>query len=161
DAFPLAFGLHRSPDFWLTEWNATPTRAHNEIVQVLATQGILGLLALAAVAISTVISLRRAASAGPDRALVLALGASLLAFVIHSLFSFTVAATGSLTAILVGIASCLAPQRHECVAPNVEATAGNWWVSFRFPVAATVIVVGCAAVVLAWVGVVRPLIADI
>src|SRR5581483_7087325 len=42
DCFPLAFAPHRTPDYWADEWGVTPTRAHDEPLQLLATQGLLG-----------------------------------------------------------------------------------------------------------------------
>jgi len=46
DTFGLAFSPLRTPEFWAMEWNTSFVRAHNEGLQVLATQGALGALAL-------------------------------------------------------------------------------------------------------------------
>src|SRR5207247_912291 len=45
DAFGTMFPAYRTTAYWRLEWGATPAKAHNEIVQILATQGLLGLLA--------------------------------------------------------------------------------------------------------------------
>jgi O-antigen ligase/Tfp pilus assembly protein PilF len=155
DAYPVAFGRFRSPEFWLTEWNATPTRAHNEIVQVLATQGFLGLLALAAIVVCLVVTIRRAWQAGFDRSLVIALGASLLAFGVQSQFSFTVAATGSLAAAILGMLAGLSAAAIGQHAERIEESSSH---SFSLTPG---ILVAAAAVWLALFGVVRPLQADI
>lgn len=42
DTFGLAFNARRTPEFWNLEWNTTFVRAHNEGLQLLATQGALG-----------------------------------------------------------------------------------------------------------------------
>jgi O-antigen ligase/Flp pilus assembly protein TadD len=147
DAFPLAFGEHRTTEYWLTERNTTPTRAHNEIVQVLATQGVIGLLAITATVIAIIIAVWRTLRAGKNRSLTLALAASLFAFAFQNLFSFTVAATGSLAVVLAGILS----REAQCLAAPALNPSPRW----RFRVA----IAGVAAV-LAWIGVVEPLLAD-
>ena len=45
EAFQLAFAPHRTPEFWAVEWGATPAKAHNEPLHLLATQGLLGIAA--------------------------------------------------------------------------------------------------------------------
>jgi O-antigen ligase/Tfp pilus assembly protein PilF len=158
DAYPLAFGRHRSPDYWLTEWNSTPTRAHNEIVQVTATQGLIGLVALAAIVVCVVVAVWRSWQAGSDRGLTIALGASLLAFGVQSMFSFTVAATGSLAAVIVGILASLSSAEASRTAEG-PAKSYAWLLSFPFTPAS--FAMGVAAAWLAWIGIVRPLQADV
>src|SRR5205823_3677744 len=129
-----------------------------EVVQVMATQGVLGLLALTAIAIGVVFAIRRAWRFGPDRPLVFALGASLVAFGVHSAFSFTVAATGSLIAAIVGMLASLAAATAN--QPTGNAGTKKWsFLALPDPIAA--ISVCIAAAVLAWVGVARPFIADV
>ncbi len=50
DTFGLAFSPLRTPEFWAIEWNTTFVRAHNEALQILATQGGLGAAALLLIA---------------------------------------------------------------------------------------------------------------
>lgn len=148
DSFPLAFGEHRTTEYWLTEGNTTPTRAHNEIVQVLATQGVIGLLAITATVIAIIIAIWRSMRSGKNRALTLAIAASLFAFALQSMFGFTVAATGSMVAVLIGTLARLDAK----VTVSDEIAAPSW--RYRFAVA------GVAAF-LAWIGVAEPLLADL
>jgi O-antigen ligase/Tfp pilus assembly protein PilF len=109
DTFRLAFTPKRSATYWNLEWNAMPARAHNEVVQVLATQGGLGgvalLLVLGGVAVAAVRAWRSAAPG--SRALVVAAGAGVLAFCVQALFNFTLAPLGSLFVTLAALLSAL------------------------------------------------------
>ncbi len=46
DTFQLAFEPKRTVEYWQSEWGATPAKAHNEAIHILATQGLLGALAV-------------------------------------------------------------------------------------------------------------------
>ena len=46
DTFQIAFADKRTVAYWNLEWNGSPTRAHNEALNILATQGLLGGLAV-------------------------------------------------------------------------------------------------------------------
>src|SRR5439155_337436 len=46
DTFPYAFAPKRTSEYWQSEWGATPTKAHNEAIHILATQGLLGAAAV-------------------------------------------------------------------------------------------------------------------
>ncbi len=109
DAFSLAFQRHRAPEYWLLEWNTTPYKAHDGLLHVLATQGLLGAGAVLVLAGGLVLAGRRAWSrASPEeRPLVLALLAGLAAFYVQGLVSFTVAATGVLFVTFAGLLSRL------------------------------------------------------
>jgi len=107
DTFHVVFPRHRSTRSWALEWGGTPNRAHNEPLHVLATTGALGgaawlLLVLAAVR-AAVQGLRQ----GAQRKEVLAVVAALAAWGVASLAGFTVVATGSLGAVLLGVLSRL------------------------------------------------------
>jgi O-antigen ligase/tetratricopeptide (TPR) repeat protein len=147
DTFAIGFGPHRDRDYWRSEWNTTPTRAHNEVVHTLATQGVVGFVALVAIAVAVIAGLRKAARQVNDSALVYCVGASLLAFCVHSLLSFAVVATGSLACVLVGIVAAMAGERH-----TAENSARRG-----------IVVVGIATsvTILGWVGVIRPFLADV
>ena len=111
DALGLVFPSYAPPEAWRIEPDRIATRAHHELLHVAATQGLLGLAALALGAFGLVRSGRRAiqrATAPADRALVVTLGASLLAFAVHALVGFTVAAIGALVAIQAGAVAGLA-----------------------------------------------------
>lgn len=117
DAFSLAFQRHRAPEYWLLEWNTTPYKAHNGFLHVLATQGLLGAGAALVLAAGLVLAGRRAwrRASAEERPLLLALLAGLAAFYVQGLFSFTVAATGTLFVTFAGVLSRLGE-------PDTEAT---------------------------------------
>src|SRR5262249_52108440 len=83
----LAFGARRPVDYEPAEWNSPPTRAHNELLHVLATQGLLGGAALFILLAGLVRAARRAwrAAAPQDRPFLAALLASLTGFAVQDL----------------------------------------------------------------------------
>jgi tetratricopeptide (TPR) repeat protein len=105
DAFPLVFGQHRPAAFWQREWNVTPTKAHNEAVHVLATQGFPGAVAGLVLLVGLAVAFRRAWRRGgdDDRLLAVAAGCGCVGFLVSVLFSFTVAATGTLFVTCAGL----------------------------------------------------------
>lgn len=107
DTFQLAFPKYRTPGFWQVEWGATPAKAHNEILHVLATQGLLGGLAVLLLGVGLVRGAVRAwRKAGGERTgFVASLSAAALAFGVQGLFGFTTASTGTLFAVLAGLLS--------------------------------------------------------
>ncbi|HET7903427.1 MAG TPA: O-antigen ligase family protein, partial [Candidatus Eisenbacteria bacterium] len=115
DAFGAHFPRYRTPAFWEVEWGGAPVKAHSEFVQIAATQGAIGLAAaLAAVlfAAGALLRLARrrtedeggagAAEAGLSAARTAAAGALLAAWAVSSATNFSVAATGSLAAVMSG-----------------------------------------------------------
>jgi tetratricopeptide (TPR) repeat protein len=115
DAFALAFQRHRAPAYWLLEWNTTPYRAHSDGLHVLATQGLLGVGALAVMAWGLGVAGRRAWRRArlEDRPLLLALVAGVAAWCVQGLFGFTVTATGSLLVTFAGVLSGLGGAEEE------------------------------------------------
>ncbi len=107
DAYIAAFPRYRTPEFWGLEWNVAPDKAHNELVEIAATQGGLGLIA----AILVVLFAGRAvwlAAGHPDRDVregATVTGGALAAFAVSDLASFTVVSTGCLAASLAGWAA--------------------------------------------------------
>jgi O-antigen ligase/tetratricopeptide (TPR) repeat protein len=125
DTFRIAFTPKRTTAYWQMEWGQTPGRAHNEVIQVLATQGGLGgaalLLLLVGLAVTGVRAWR---GASPEsRALVAAVCAGVVAFGVQSLFNFTLAPLGTLFVTLAGVLSALG--RPPVAA--VEAPAVGRW----------------------------------
>ncbi len=107
DAFRLGFIHRRTAAYWALEFGATPSRAHSQPLEILATEGLLGALAAALLAwalASALIRARRTAS--PP--VVAALAGALVAFAVQGLTGFTVAATGLLFAACAGFLSSLA-----------------------------------------------------
>ncbi|RME76798.1 MAG: hypothetical protein D6776_00635 [Planctomycetota bacterium] len=108
DCFQLAFEGYRTPAYWHVEWNGTPTKAHNELLHIAATQGAIGLAALGLLTVGLALAFRRAlrrARRPEDRALLVALAAGLVGFYAQNLFSFTVAGVGTLAITYMALLS--------------------------------------------------------
>lgn len=120
DGYQTAFGQYRPVSFWKLEWNATPNKAHNEFIHILATQGTLGGIAAIALVAALAIALRRAWQRGnaETRVIVAAAGLGAFAFLVQNLFSFTVAGCGPL---FVTLAAILARSGTGFVADNRPA----------------------------------------
>lgn len=104
DAFGTMFPRYRTSAYWQIEWGRTPNKAHNEAIQILATQGILGGISALLVILLAAAAIWRATRRGDPavRAGAVAAGASLVGFAVQDLASFTVVALGSLAAALAG-----------------------------------------------------------
>lgn len=121
DAFGAHVPRYRTPAFWEVEWAGAPVKAHSEIVQIAATQGAIGLAAALAAILFAGGALLRLARGGSDRAAsggatrgegldepgltgarAAAAGALLAAWAVSSATNFSVAATGSLAAVMAG-----------------------------------------------------------
>lgn len=108
DTYQLAFAKTRTPDYWRLEWNATPAKAHNEAIQILATQGMFGLIGVGVFTIGVVAALVTAwrGSARSSRPWLAALAAAVVGFCIQNLFGFTVVACGTLWITLTAMLNC-------------------------------------------------------
>ena len=104
DGYLAAFPRYRAPEYWRVEWNGLSAKAHNEIVQVAATQGAPGLLACFLVVFLAGRAVLRASRHrdATIRAGAAAAAGTLVAFAIQDLASFTVASTGALAAAVAG-----------------------------------------------------------
>jgi O-antigen ligase/tetratricopeptide (TPR) repeat protein len=108
DTFRIAFAEKQGDDFWQAEWGVQPSRAHNEAIQVLATQGLVGMAAGLLLLWGIVrVGVRAWRRSGGDRPLVAALLAGLAAFVVQDFFCFTVASCGALFVTLAALLSRL------------------------------------------------------
>jgi O-antigen ligase/tetratricopeptide (TPR) repeat protein len=98
DTFRLAFGAKRPVDFWQQEGDASPTKAHNEFLHTLATQGLLGGVALLLLIAGCGLALRRSwrQAAPEERSLLAAIAASMAGFAVTCLFGFTVVGCSTL-----------------------------------------------------------------
>ncbi len=107
DAFGVLFPRYRTAEFSRLEWNATTDKAHNEVIQIAATQGFVGiataLLVFFFVARATLRVSRRQGM--DDRLSAAVAAASLAAWGVSSATGFSVAATGSLAAVVAGWAA--------------------------------------------------------
>jgi O-antigen ligase len=154
DAFALAFGQHRPMAFWRLEWNVTPTKAHNDAVQVLATQGFPGAAAALLVVVGLGFAFRRAWHRTTDdsRHLALATVCAIVGFLIAGFFGFTVAATGSVFVICAGILVRLAEAKSQISNPKTQSVHipfGIWGLGLGI------------CLVVAWLGVIQPFRADV
>jgi O-antigen ligase/Tfp pilus assembly protein PilF len=152
DTFQLAFPAHRTAEYWQLEWNQTPAKAHNELIHVLATQGIVGGIAVVVLLFGLGCALRRAwrQKDRDQREFLIALAASLVGFCVQDFFSFTVAGTGTLFVTLAALLVCI--QRGAGGSPTRRQVAQTTRMSARV----LQIGIGIAAVALIVVGVLRP-----
>ena len=122
DAFGVVFPAYRTVDYWRLEWGATPVKAHNEAIQILATQGAFGAAAaLAVVSTAALLLLRLLRGKNPaNRQAAVAVGAAWMAFAVQDLAGFTVVGLGVPMAALAG---WVAAAQEEGAAPGREARA--------------------------------------
>lgn len=104
DCYGSAFPAYRSAEYVRIEWGGNPTKAHNEMINIFATQGSLGVFtALAVVLLAARAVWRSTASRNPTvRGDAIAAGAALAGFAVQALTGFTVLAVGALSAALTG-----------------------------------------------------------
>ncbi|TMQ60245.1 MAG: hypothetical protein E6K76_02660 [Candidatus Eisenbacteria bacterium] len=131
DSFGTVFPRYRTAAYWRIEWGSTPNKAHNEAIQILATQGVAGGIAALLVLLFAARAIWRAAgrSDPAGRAGAAAAGGALVGFAVQDLASFTVVALGSLAAALAGWLSVggsePVPERGEAGSrPRRGGTAG-------------------------------------
>lgn len=108
DTFALAFQAHRPVEFELLEWGQTPARAHNEVVQLLATQGLSGLLTMLVVMFGLLVASRRTWSRADSerRWLLMAIWMSMVGFGCQTLLNSLTVPTVTLFVSLLGVLSC-------------------------------------------------------
>lgn len=147
DTFQLSFPRHRTAGYWELEWGATPQRAHNELLQALATQGALGALSYLAMPAALLFALARAWKQRALRLPGVALFASAAGFWVQGVFGFTTVATGTFFAVVAGQLAALGVPRDGEVQPVRPA-----WLRQS---------AALLAVAAAWALVVRPLWASV
>ena len=130
DAFQLAFARERTVDYWLVEWNGSPTKAHNELLHVLATQGLFGAVAALGLTMGLAAALVRAVRRAEvaNRPWLVAVAAGVAGFYVQNLVSFTVVGCGALAVVLAAIASRLASDPQD-VEPDRPSRLAVWVVS--------------------------------
>ncbi len=110
DTFQIAFPQYRSAHYWALEWNGTPEKAHNMVLQIAATMGLAGLAAffwmLAAYGATVWRTVRREPGTA-QRMLALGGLVAVAGFFTQNLFSFTVVGYGSLFWMLMGLAPAM------------------------------------------------------
>jgi O-antigen ligase/Flp pilus assembly protein TadD len=147
DAFGTMFPRYRTSAYWQVEWGRTPNKAHNEAIQILATQGILGGISALLVILFAAAAIWRATRRGDPAARegAVAAGASLVGFAVQDLSSFTVVALGSLAAALAGWLSAAGsevPPARQDRAPRARRDPAQGWprILAGLPVAAFFVV---------------------
>lgn len=161
DNFGLAWGEERTARYRKIECDRTPTRAHDDVLHLLATQGVLGLLAVS-VAVTGVGRRLRSLLRGPDgdgSARAAALAGSLAAFLVQGLAGFTVIPVAVLVVSIVALVlrEPLARGRSAKEASAVPPTKeGNRQLSL----ATVALVFGVLVGGLAWFFLARVFLAD-
>jgi len=132
DAYVAAFPRYRTATLTVIEWGGTPAKAHNDAIQILATQGLLGGLAALAILILCARAVWHIARRGsPEtRGAAVAVGACFAGYVVPSLVGFGTVATSTLAAALAGWAAAHAPEsagaaHHET--PHEDAPVRSAW----------------------------------
>jgi O-antigen ligase len=106
DAFHLAFMQYRPPEYWLREWGGTPTRAHNEPLHILATQGGFGMIAALMITFGLWKTFVRAFRSNATQGLlVISVFSGIVGFYVQNIFNFTVTGTGTLFITFAAILS--------------------------------------------------------
>lgn len=107
DNLQLIFPAFRTLDQWIAEWNTIPTHAHNEGLQILATQGLLGGAAMLVLIVGILRGARRAwfRVQPEDRPWLRTVLASLAALVPVAALSFLTPGFGPLCVVLLAILS--------------------------------------------------------
>lgn len=158
DTFRLAFGAERPADYWQQEGDASPTKAHNEILHTLATQGLFGGLALVALvaglSVAGVRSWRRATP--EDRPFLAAVAACLIGFAVTNVFGFTAVGCGTLFVTCAALLSRWGGRADEAITPNtISVPRGIWFRRLSY-----LGIAGATAAAIVF-GVVRPLLASL
>jgi O-antigen ligase len=108
DTFPQVFGRYGGVEHWRAFWGESPGRAHNELLHILATQGVCGEAAALAGLLALGWTIARAWQAHPEqRGLCVALAGSLAGYLVTEMFGFVVIACGSLAVVLTAFVSRL------------------------------------------------------
>jgi O-antigen ligase len=126
--FPDAYATTRLPgkEFLPTTLFEPPPHAHDLVLQVMAEQGVVGLLAFGALAVAIVAALLRVLRARERwvRVAGRAVLAGFAAFAVHNLFDVTLlAGTGEYVFALAGLASALAWVSRTAPSPGAAAGA--------------------------------------
>ncbi len=156
DLFQQTYGRYGGIAWWRIEWGRTPSRAHNDLLQILATQGTVGALALLFGLIAFFITFRRAwYKPDADRFFLIAVASALAGFLVTELLGFGGIAAGSLAVMLLGIVSRLGETTPAA------ATSSSSVRRFGFGLLVVQIAMVQGVLLLAIYLVVRPLAADV
>jgi tetratricopeptide (TPR) repeat protein len=128
DTFQISFPPYREAIYWLLEWNGTPEKSHNFVMQTAATMGGLGLLAFVWMHAAWIRSSFRDWRRQSDerrRLLILACFGAWLGFFVQNLFSFTVVGYGVLWWVLWGFVPAMQRTWESEGAPAEPISGGG------------------------------------
>ena len=155
DQFGMEFPAYRTPMYYRLEFGSIPMTAHNQAVNLFATQGVLGLLAGVLIVVFTAHSVWRLLRRREPwlHGATVAAATALSAFLFWDLVNYTVAALGTLAAALTGWVTAAAdsPRSESETAPAARRISRPAW---------AVAVAGLAMVLAAIPLVVRPVLAQ-
>jgi len=121
DCFRFAFEQSRTVDQWLLEWGGTPSRAHNEALNILATQGGVGAIAVLMITVGVVFSFFRAFRMSlPDPIFPVAIFAGMSGFYLHIFLHFVVVGLGTLFITFAAILSRLNEHAPQQIDPETD-----------------------------------------
>lgn len=98
DTYQIMFNRWRTDAYWQVEALGSPHKAHNEVIQIMATQGLLGITAIVVILWGALKDFKhswRRALDGRERLLFLAIGTSIIGYCVQVFSSFNVVANGS------------------------------------------------------------------
>lgn len=137
DTFGLLFPRYRTAAYWQLEWNHSAVRAHNDFLEALVTQGVLGGLAYLLLPLALAVGVYRCWRRGTNPALVLTLAAAMLAYYVQNLSGFAMSSCLSLFAVCAGMLSRLS--EDEAIATTPASSKG--WARVLVPALAGGLVV--------------------
>ena len=158
DTFQVMFPYYRFPIYWQLEWNGTPEKTHNIFLQVLATQGIVGMsfyLLLLTAFFKKSFNLILGEKDSRRRYMVFAILMGTIGFIIQGLFNYTVVAYGIFFWMAIGLVMSLDTSAKKSYTLQVPAGAASFISRHsRLVYSAVIIILIAASVGLfrVWVG---------
>lgn len=130
DTFQVMFPYYRFPIYWQLEWNGTPEKTHNIFLQVLATQGIVGMsvyLLLFVAFFKKSFNLIFGEKDIVRRYLVFGIFMGVIAYIIQGLFNYTVVAYGSFFWVALGLVIALDASQRRYYSLEFKGGRNNSW----------------------------------
>ncbi len=137
DTFQISFPEYRTAIYWILEWNGTPEKAHNLVMQVAATMGFMGLFTFFWLNTAFVMRAFKDLMEQADssrRLLVIGCFAGAAGFFVQDLFSFTVVGYGVTYWMLLGFIPAmqrtwLVEDQANTQAPQARPSLASWRVA--------------------------------
>ncbi|MCE5299376.1 MAG: O-antigen ligase family protein [Spirochaetia bacterium] len=128
DTFQVMFPYYRFPIYWQLEWNGTPEKTHNIFLQVLATQGIVGMsmyLLMFTAFFKKSFNLIFGERNITRRYLVFGVFMGALGYIIQGLFNYTVLAYGMMFYLAIGLVIAMDSVPKKTYSAAVPALLGR------------------------------------